>query len=118
MKKSLKLSTLILIALGSLYFPGVRANVLEEVVVTAQKRQESLQDVPISVTAFTGQEIDRLGINSTIDLAAFTPGMSIGQNTGEGDFPFISLRGVTLRDFADTNESPSAVYIDDFYKFR
>ncbi|MEJ1965492.1 MAG: TonB-dependent receptor plug domain-containing protein [Gammaproteobacteria bacterium] len=40
----------------------------------------------------------------------------MGQNSGDGDFPFISIRGVTLRDFADTNESPSAVYINDFYK--
>jgi iron complex outermembrane receptor protein len=116
MKKSLKLSMLMLSVLGYACLPAVWANVLEEVVVTAQKRQESLQDVPISVTAFTGKDIEQLGFNSTIDLAAFTPGMTIGQNTGEGDFPFISLRGVTLRDFADTNESPVAVYLDEFYK--
>jgi iron complex outermembrane receptor protein len=93
-----------------------QAQVLEQIVVTAQKREESAQDVPISVTAFSGETIRDLGIDNTIDLAAFTPGMSIGQNSGEGDFPFISLRGVTVRDFADTNESPSAVYIDEFYK--
>lgn len=108
---------LLFIGLGMSYGPGVAAqNILEEVVVTAQKREQSLQDVPISVTAFSGRDIRSLGFNSTIDLAAFTPGMSIGQNSGEGDFPFISLRGVSLRDFADTNESPSAVYIDEFYK--
>ncbi|MEX2525057.1 MAG: TonB-dependent receptor [Gammaproteobacteria bacterium] len=110
-------SRTILLLLGfGLSGSAVGQNILEEVVVTAQKREQSLQDVPISVTAFSGRDIRSLGFNSTIDLAAFTPGMSIGQNSGEGDFPFISLRGVTLRDFADTNESPSAVYIDEFYK--
>jgi iron complex outermembrane recepter protein len=88
----------------------------EEVVVTAQKREQSVQDVPISITAFSARELRDLGITSTTDLAAITPGLTIGQNTGDGDFPFISLRGVTVRDFADTNESPSAVYMDEFYK--
>jgi iron complex outermembrane receptor protein len=88
----------------------------EEIVVTAQKREQSVQDVPISITAFSSRELRDLGITSTTDLAAITPGLTIGQNTGDGDFPFISLRGVTVRDFADTNESPSAVYVDEFYK--
>ncbi|NNM01424.1 MAG: TonB-dependent receptor, partial [Gammaproteobacteria bacterium] len=89
---------------------------LEEVVVTAQKREQSVQDVPMSMTAWSGGQIRELGIDSTLDLGNFTPGLSIGQNSGEGDFPFISLRGVSVRDFADINESPSAVYIDEFYK--
>lgn len=96
--------------------PVAIAQELEEIVVSAQKRQQSLQDVPISVTAFTGQEIRNLGIDSTLDLALYTPGLTIGQNSGDGDFPFISIRGVSQRDFSDINESPSAVYIDEFYK--
>ncbi|MBO9711665.1 TonB-dependent receptor [Sphingomonas sp.] len=87
-----------------------------EIVVTAQKREQLASDVPISMTAMSGAELDRRGVNSTLDLANYVPGLAIGQNTGDGDFPFISLRGVSMRDFADTNESPSAVYIDDFYK--
>jgi iron complex outermembrane recepter protein len=89
---------------------------LDEITVTAQRREQSVQDVPISITAFSGDQLRDLGVRSTIDLALVTPGLTIGQNSGDGDFPFISLRGVTLRDFADTNESPSAVYVNEFYK--
>jgi iron complex outermembrane receptor protein len=91
-------------------------DVLGQVVVTAQRRQESIQDVPVSMTAFGEQQLRDLGIDSTLDLAAFTPGLTIGQSSGDGDLLFISLRGVTLRDFASTNESPSSVYLDEFYK--
>lgn len=88
----------------------------EEILVTAQRREQSAQDVPISLTVFTNEQLKELGIDSTLDLAAFTAGVTIGQNSGDGDFPFISIRGVTVRDFADTNESPSAVYLNEFYK--
>ncbi|MGQ0569951.1 MAG: TonB-dependent receptor, partial [Armatimonadota bacterium] len=89
---------------------------VEEILVTAQKREQSAQDVPISISVFSAEQLSQLGIESTVELAAFTPGLTIGQNTGDGDFAFISLRGVTVRDFADTNESPSAVYLNEFYK--
>jgi iron complex outermembrane receptor protein len=101
---------------ASLAAGDAMAQALEEVTVTAQKREQSAQDVPISMTVFGSDRMKQLGIDSTFELAAFTPGLTMGQNTGEGDFPYISLRGVSVRDFADTNESPSAVYIDEFYK--
>jgi iron complex outermembrane recepter protein len=88
----------------------------ELVVVTAQKRAEAARDVPISLTVISAAQAREAGVNSTLDLVRLTPGLAIGQNSGEGDFPFVALRGVTMRDFADTNESPSAVYLDGFYK--
>lgn len=108
------LSTVIIVA--AMAGTDAWAQWLEEVTVTAQKREQSAQDVPISISVFSGEALKQLGIDSTIDLAAYTPGLTIGQNTGEGDFPYISIRGVSVRDFADTNESPSAVYINEFYK--
>ena len=48
---------------------------LEEIVVTAQKRSESLQEVPISIVAFSGDEIERLNISNTIDLVKNIPGI-------------------------------------------
>lgn len=88
----------------------------DDIVVTAQKREQRASDVPISLTVLSGSEIAEAGASSTLDLARLSPGLTIGQNSGDGDFPFISLRGVAMRDFADTNESPSAVYINEFYK--
>lgn len=88
----------------------------ELVVVTAQKRVEAANDVPMSLTVISAAQAVQAGVNSTLDLAKLSPGLAVGQNSGEGDFPFIALRGVTMRDFADTNESPTAVYLDGFYK--
>ncbi|HEY5791616.1 MAG TPA: TonB-dependent receptor, partial [Gammaproteobacteria bacterium] len=91
------------------------ADVIEEVVVTAQKREESVQDIPISVTAFTGDAAKKLGFINSVDIAAQTPGLNIGTPVGEGNNPSLVLRGVGLNDFNDNNESPVAMYRDDVY---
>ena len=52
-----------------------QSNVLEEVVVTAQKREQNLQDVGISVTAFSGNQLDALGFKNSMDLVVHTPGL-------------------------------------------
>ena len=93
-----------------------RTSVIEEVVVTAQKREQNIQDTPISTTAFSGDLLRELGFDSSIDLAAQTPGMQMAQNFGEGNIPVINIRGVGLIDFSEHNESPSAVYVDEIYK--
>lgn len=116
MRKIMKHMALGIFPILSLSASLVSAQVLEEITVTAQKRSQSAQDVPISISAFSGNQVRELGIDSTLDLALYTPGLTMGQNSGDGDFPFISLRGVSQRDFSDINESPSAVYVDDFYK--
>lgn len=62
----------------------------KEIVVTARKREEALQDVPISVTAFSASAIEDRQIQSTTDLAAFTPGFSFSEAFGrDGDRPVI-----------------------------
>ena len=108
--------SLMAVLIGVMFIPVGHAQILEEIIVTAQKREQSAQDVAMSLTAFTGSQLRELDVDSTLDLSAFVPGLTIGQNTGDGDFPFISLRGVTIRDFSDLNESPSSVYINEFYK--
>lgn len=89
--------------------------VLEEIVVTAQKREQNLQDVGVSVTAFTGKQIRELGFTDSLDVIAQTPGLSFGTPTAEGNNASLSLRGVGLSDFNDNNEGPVAVYVDDVY---
>ena len=59
---------------------------LDEVVVTARKRSETLTDIPISVTAFTEQALDRLNIRSFDDYATQTPNLSFSYGTGELSF--------------------------------
>ena len=59
---------------------GVQAAALEEIVVTAQKRTQSLQDVPISITTISGAKIEQAGINNLEDLAAFVPNLQLAEN--------------------------------------
>ncbi len=89
-------------------------SVLEEVVVTAQKREQNLQDVGIAVTAFTGVQMRALGVQQSFDIAAFTPGVHISGNLAGQNTQF-SIRGVTQNDFNDIIESPNAVYLDEGY---
>jgi iron complex outermembrane recepter protein len=90
--------------------------VLEEITVTAQKREQSLQDVGIAVTAFTGDQIEQLGFTNTTDIVAMTPGLNYTVPNAESSQINFFLRGVGLNDFADANENPVAVYVDDVYR--
>lgn len=89
-------------------------SMLEEVVITAQKREQNLQDVPVAVTAFTGQQMAALGVQESFDIAAFTPGVHISGNLAGQNTQF-SIRGVTQNDFNDIIEAPNAVYLDEGY---
>jgi len=81
---------------------------LDTVVVTAQKRLERLQDVPVSVKAFSARQIEAAGITSTQDFVNLTPNMSFDQSFTYGN-SFVVLRGVTQINNAD---SPVAVVVD------
>jgi iron complex outermembrane receptor protein len=89
-------------------------SMLEEIVVTAQKREQNLQDVPIAITAFTGAQMNALGVQDSFDIATFTPGVHISGNLAGQNTQF-SIRGVTQNDFNDIIEAPNAVYLDEGY---
>lgn len=104
------------IALGltTLMVGSVSAAVLEEVVVTAQKREQNLQDVGIAVSAFTGTQMKELGITRSVDVTGLTPGVHTGGAIAGQNTQF-TIRGVTQNDFNDIVESPNAVYLDEGY---
>jgi len=87
--------------------------VLEEIVVTAQKREQALQDVPISVTAFSGDALDRLGIENEQQIASQTPNLIFRD---EGTVPLLVLRGNSLIDYVDGNEATVGFCRDDVYR--
>jgi len=89
-------------------------NVLEEVTVTAQKREQNIQDVGISITAFTGDQMRVLGITDSFDIALFSPGVHLSGNIAGQNTQF-TIRGVTQNDFNDIIEAPTAVYLDEGY---
>lgn len=88
------------------------AQLLEEVVVTAQKREESLQDVGISVTAFTGDQLQQLGFTNSRDITALAPGVA-NSGSAAGQNSQFTIRGVTQNDFLDVIEGPTAIYLDE-----
>lgn len=73
----------------SLLAGGVNAVVLEEVVVTAQKREQSLQDVGIAVSAFSGEQMEQLGWDTADDVVAQAPGVTLVQPNGPSSFILI-----------------------------
>jgi len=98
-------------AQGATSAPGT----IETVVVTAEKRSEDIQAVPISIQAFTSKQITDLGIKSSTDLSQFTPNLDIALVAGNGNQPIITIRGVGLNDYDTNNAGPNGVYLDDVY---
>ncbi|HUI59612.1 MAG TPA: TonB-dependent receptor, partial [Steroidobacteraceae bacterium] len=93
---------------------GVQNGTLEEVVVTAQKRVQNAQDVGISISAISGTDLQTLGAVAATDITKSMPAVVMTQPNGPSSFS-LSIRGVTQNDFADHQESPAAIYIDDVY---
>ena len=58
----------------------VHAQLIEEVLVTAQKRAENVMDVPIAITAYTGEALDQLGTHSLTDVGRFTAGVDMNND--------------------------------------
>ncbi|MEX2150693.1 MAG: TonB-dependent receptor [Steroidobacteraceae bacterium] len=87
---------------------------LEEIVVTAQKREEKLSDVAIAIDAFSADRLKTLDLTSSTDIVAVTPGVFISSDTGGQNQKFV-IRGVAQNEFLDAVESPIAIYVDDGY---
>ena len=90
--------------------------VVEEVIVTAQKREQSLSKVGISITAFTGEQVHEFGFTNTVDIVEMTPGLNYTVPNAEGSQINFFLRGVGLNDFQDVNENPVGAYFDEVYR--
>lgn len=93
---------------------AAESGLLEEIVVTAQKRAQNVNDVSIAITAFSGDQLDTLGIESSTELIAFSPGVSLAGDIG-GQRAIFNIRGVVQNDYADIAEAPVAVYVDGGY---
>src|ERR1700720_4090634 len=94
---------------------------LEEITVTAQRREERLQDTPISITAFGAAAIARLGASNVEQLANFAPNVRFDFTapvSGASDASEIFIRGVGQADFALTTEAGVGTYIDGVYMSR
>jgi iron complex outermembrane recepter protein len=87
---------------------------LGEIVVTAQRREQSEQRVGITMDAFSGKQLQDFGITNTSQLSQFVAGLNISSAQG-GALQTISIRGVTQGDYNPYQEGPIAFYLDDVY---
>ena len=116
MKKTEKISLALFLSVYA-SSPLAQTNALEEVVVTATKRAQSLQDVPMAVNAFNADTIETAGINDAGDLAILTPALNINVNTN----PFAArmvIRGVGTAQTDPALEPSVGLFIDGIYLGR
>ncbi len=110
------------VAAPSTYSPAtVAEGVLEEIVVTARKRAESLQDVPIAVSAFTGAALEAKGVTNIAQIASFTPGLEMDPTaaiSGSSAALTTFIRGIGMSDFLLTIDQGVGLYVDDVYVAR
>ena len=89
---------------------------LEEVIVKAEKREQNLQDIPASISAFSAAQIELAGWDDISQLETSVPSVSVG---GDGDSrPFIFIRGVGSRKFDIGSEGSVGVFVDEIYNAR
>jgi iron complex outermembrane receptor protein len=88
---------------------------LEEIVVTAERRSESLMTVPVAVSALTTNDLARQGITSSFDLSASVPSLQVTSAFGEAQ-PNFTMRGIGVGNEYGANQvSPVGIYTDDNY---
>jgi iron complex outermembrane receptor protein len=87
------------------------ASTIEELVVTAERREQSLQDVPLAISAYTSKQRELVGINSIYDMTTFTPGLQYSSQ-----FDRVSLRGVGRTTNAHAADPSVSVYSDGIYE--
>ncbi|SHF34010.1 iron complex outermembrane recepter protein [Microbulbifer donghaiensis] len=89
---------------------------IEEVTVTATKREESAQDVPLAITALSGDFSQKVNINDVKDLVSFTPGVT--GNSQDSFIDAISVRGIRTQDFGVGGDPSAAFFKNDLYEGR
>jgi iron complex outermembrane receptor protein len=96
--------------------PAPQVAGLEEVVITAQKRQQSLQDVPLSVSAFTGDMLKGGRMADIRGIVDFTPGFS--GKTEDGFTDALAMRGIATNDFGIGGDPSVAMFVDGIWSGR
>lgn len=112
---SLRFSVMMKTLLGLALVPFVcNAAILEEIIVTAQKREQNIQDVGIAITAFSGEQLRTLGYTNAQQITNLAPGVHTVQPNGEANYA-LAIRGASNSDFVANQESPVSLYVDEVY---
>ena len=103
-----------LLTLGLVFSQPAAAALIEEVTVTAKKREENLQDVSVSVTAFSSDTLRDIGLTNSNDLGQYIPGVIIAAPSGNQQAKSF-IRGSGAVDFAANTQTTVGVYLDEVY---
>ncbi len=95
---------------------AAQSGAIENVVVTAQKRSQKIQDIPISISVLDAKRLARLNVRSSDEIANFVPALQIDLPSGKGNQPLINIRGIGLNDTNTNNAGPNGVYVDEVYE--
>lgn len=109
------LAPLVLCSLSSAVSAQNASPVLEEVVVTAQKREQSLQDVPISVVAYGREDLEKRDIQSLTDIGASVPNFYVNTTNNSPTSVRLFIRGIGQNDVQITQDPSVALYLDGVY---
>ena len=126
------ISSLIALALAALLFTdataifkpvqaqGRSSALIEEIVVTARKREENLQDAPIAVSAFTGEALDFRGVTDIGKLDQFVPNLVLNESTTYSNVTnaAVYIRGIGQNDFTPVIDPGVGIYVDGVYLGR
>ena len=121
MKKSLNQNTalssfgVVLGAMAMLAMPTPAQAQIDEIVTTAQRREQSTQDVPVAVTVLSTDDLEVKQISDTLDIQNFVPNLNIGTNTGTANAARIFLRGIGEDESRGAVEPAVGTYIDGVY---
>lgn len=88
---------------------------IEEIVVSARKREEKIGDVPVAITALSGEQLRARGANSLLDLPQIASGINIRQDVAGRASPSIVIRGIGFDDFRPNGSPAAAVHLDESY---
>jgi iron complex outermembrane recepter protein len=89
-----------------------------DIIVTAQRREENVQDVPIAISAFSAEQLTAQGVSNTLQLGQYVPNLVAQNNTGLGSANAYYLRGLGNTESIATFDPPIGTYVDDIYISR
>ena len=98
--------------------PVPNTGAVEEVIVTARRREETLKDVPIAVSAFTAETLERQGANDITTLSQTTPNITVQTARGSNSTLISYIRGIGQQDPLWGYEPGVGLYVDDVYIYR
>src|SRR5690606_7210477 len=116
-KPFLTLASIIIIGHGSYSLAQPNGDVLlEEVMVTAQKRSQNIRDIGVTMSALDAGQLRLLAVETLPDLANTLSNVQLFQDYGGNGLAIWVIRGVGLQDFNANNTTTAAIYVDDVYQ--